>query len=135
MSSLRSVIPDVARELEEIAVDLVEWTLQGVESNAAAGAPIGPTSNLANSQRHDVRRVSGGAEGEAVSGAEYSAYVNYGTGSRGAGSNVPGRTPEIRYSAGWMGMAARPFFSEAAEVAREEWDAGWKRIDERLPRL
>lgn len=134
-SRLRSVIPDVVTELEDAAYDIVEWTLTGIESRAAADAPIGPTGVLAGSQSHESRRFSGGAEGVARSGAAYSAYVNYGTGQRGASSDVPGRTEEIRYSAGWMGMTARPFFSQSVEDGRDEWDRVWRALEGRLPRL
>ena len=134
-SKLRSVIPDVVDELEASAYSIVDWTLTGIESNAAAAAPIGPTGVLAGSQSHESRRVPGGAEGVARSGAYYSAYVNYGTGAAGASSNVPGRTEEITYSAGWKGMAARPFFSQAVEDGRDEWDRAWRALESRLPRL
>ena len=134
-SALRSVIPDVIEELDRAAFDIVEWTLTGIEGRAAAGAPIGPTGVLAGSQTHESRRTAEGAEGVASSGAAYSAYVNYGTGQKGASSDVPGRTDEIRYSAGWMGMSARPFFSQAVEDGRSEWDTAWRALEGRLPRL
>lgn len=134
-SKLRSVIPDVVRDLDKAAYDIVEWTLTGIEGRAAADAPIGPTGILAGSQTHDSRRIHDGAEGEARSGAAYSAYVNYGTGARGAASDVPGRTEEIRYSAGWVGMAARPFFSQSVEDGRVEWDRAWRALETRLSRL
>jgi hypothetical protein len=134
-SKLRSVIPDVVTELGDAAYDIVEWTLTGIESRAAADAPIGPTGVLAGSQSHESRRFAGGAEGVARSGAAYSAYVNYGTGQRGASSDVPGRTEEIRYSAGWMGVSARPFFSQSVEDGRVEWDRVWRALEGRLPRL
>lgn len=134
-SVLRSVIPDVIDELEKTAYEIVEWTLTGIESRAAAAAPIGPTGVLANSQAHETHRIRGGAEGTATSGAAYSAYVNYGTGARGASSDVPGRTPEIQYSSGWIGMSARPFFSQSVEDGRDEWDRVWRALEGRLPRL
>jgi len=133
--AVRSVIPDVIEEIEQAAYDFVEFTLAGIEGNAAAAAPIGPTGVLAGSQTHESRRVSGGAEGEARSGAAYSAYVNYGTGAAGAGSDIPGGAEEIQYTAGWAGMAARPFFSQAVEDGRVEWDAAWRGLERRLPRL
>lgn len=134
-AGFRSVIPQVADELEQFAFEMVDFVVTGIEANSKAGAPIGPTGNLANSQTSESRRIHGGAEGVARSGAEYSAYVNYGTGARGSASAVPGRTEEIRYSAGWQGMAARPYMSEAAEIATREWDEGWRRLEGSLPRL
>lgn len=134
-SKLRSVIPDVVIDLEDAAFDIVEWTLTGIEGRAAAAAPIGPTGVLAGSQTHESSRFRGGAEGVARSGAAYSAYVNYGTGQRGASSNVPGRTEEITYTAGWMGMTARPFFSQSVEDGRVEWDRAWRALEGRLSRL
>lgn len=134
-SSLRSVIPNVVQDLEDAAYEIVEWTLTGIEGNAAAAAPIGPTGVLANSQTHESSRFRGGAEGTASSGAAYSAYVNYGTGQRGAASDVPGRTDEIAYSAGWIGMPARPFFSQAVIDAEEDWNRAWMALEGRLSRL
>lgn len=132
---LRSVIPQVATKLGDVAYEIVEFTLVGIEAKAAAGAPIGPTGLLAGSQTHESRRTADGAEGEARSGAAYSAYVNFGTGGRGARSNVPGRTSEVTYTAGWIGMSARPFFSQAVEDGRDEWDRAWRGVEARLPRL
>lgn len=134
-AGFRSVIPQVIDELDDYAYRVCEFVLAGIESHAAAAAPIGPTGVLANSQDHETRRIPNGAEGEARSGAEYSAYVNYGTGARGASSNVPGRTEEISYSAGWPGMAARPFFSQAVVDGTAEWDKAWRALEAALPRL
>jgi len=131
----RSVIPQDQRELREIAYDVVEFVLAGWEGNASATAPIGETGNLAASIDHDTRRIPDGAEGEGRAGAEYAGYVNYGTGRAGAGSSVPNRGPEIGYSAGWAGMPAQPFASQAAVTAEKEWDAAWRKIERRLPRL
>lgn len=133
--ALRSVIPDVIDDLEDAAYTIVEWTLAGIEGNAAAAAPIGPTGVLAGSQTHESSRFSGGAEGTASSGAAYSAYVNYGTGQRGASSDVPGRTNEIVYSAGWIGMSARPFFSQAVIDGEDDWNRAWQALEGRLSRL
>lgn len=133
--ALRSVIPDLVDELGIASYEIVEFTLAGIESHAAASAPIGPTGVLANSQTHESRTIPGGAEGEATSGAGYSAYVNFGTGSAGAGSNVPNRPEEIVYSAGWKGMSARPYFSQAAVDGEVEWNRAWGALESRLPRL
>lgn len=133
--ALRSVIPELADDLETISHEIVEFVLVGIESQASAAAPIGPTGVLANSQTHESRRIPGGAEGEATSGADYSAYVNFGTGERGASSNVPNRPEEISYTAGWKGMSARPYFSQAAISGEEEWNRAWGAIESRLPRL
>lgn len=134
MVAIRSVIPEVNAELERIAVEAVRFVVTGVEANAKTEAPI-DTGNLANSQSHSLRLFPGGAEGVAASGAEYSAYVNYGTGARGAASNVPGRGSDVRYSAGWTGMAAQPYFSGAAEQARIEWERIWQGLGPTIPRI
>lgn len=134
--TFRSVIPKDADEIEQFFFELVDWVATGIEGNAAAEAPIGPTGKLANSieKKPTVKRGSI-MEGEVVASAEYAAYVNYGTGQAGAGSSVPGRTDEIRYSAGWKGMAARPFMSQAAETGRTELINGSHRLEGDLPRL
>ena len=133
-TGLRSVIPEVAAELGQQAGDIVEFVIQGVESNARAAAPI-RTGLLANANDSETSRFEGGAEGQAYNNVEYAAYVNFGTGARGAGSNVPNRPDEVRYTAGWTGMPAQPFMSEAAEIARDEWTRGWADLEARLPHL
>lgn len=133
--ALRSVIPEVADELAIAAGEIVEFVLVGIESQASAAAPIGPSGFLANSQSHESRRIPGGAEGEAVSGEDYSAYVNFGTGAAGASSSIPKRPEEIQYTAGWKGMSARPYFSQAALDGEDEWNRAWGALESRLPRL
>lgn len=134
--TFRTVIPKVADEIEEYVYELVDWVALGIEGNAATDAPRGPTGKLANSVEKKPTTMRGGlVEGEVVSSAEYSAYVDMGTGQRGAASDVPGRTEEVRYSAGWQGMAARPFFSSAVENGRVELDRGMRKLEGELPRL
>lgn len=134
--SFRSVIPQAADKIEQEVFELVDWVAVGIEGNAATDAPIGPTGKLAGSvEKKPTTRANGVVEGEVVASAEYAAYVNYGTGAAGASSAVPGRTEEIRYTSGWKGMAARPFFSSAVENGRNELVRGMHRIEGELPRL
>lgn len=134
--SFRSVIPQAAEKIEQEVYELVDWVAVGIEGNAATDAPRGPTGNLASGvEKKATTRRGGIVEGEVVSKAEYSAYVDMGTGQAGAASQVPGRSEDVRYSAGWKGMAARPFFSSAVENGRVELDRGMRRIEGELPRL
>lgn len=135
-SSFRTVIPKVADKIEDYVFELVDWVAVGIEGNAATDAPRGPTGKLANSvEKKPTTMQQGIVEGEVVASAEYAAYVNYGTGQKGAASDVPGRTEEVRYSAGWQGMAARPFFSSAVENGRIELERGMRKLEGELPRL
>lgn len=135
-ASFRSVIPQAADKIEQEVYELVDWVAVGIEGNAATDAPRGPTGKLANGiEKKPTTRSAGVVEGEVVSSAEYSAYVDMGTGQAGAASTVPGRSEEVRYSAGWQGMAARPFFSSAVENGRVELDRGMRKIEGGLPRL
>ena len=79
--TFRTVIPQDADEIERFFFELVEWVAVGIEGNAAADAPIGPTGKLANSiEKLPTRQMGSVIEGEVVATAEYAAYVNYGTG-------------------------------------------------------
>lgn len=135
-AAFRSVIPQVADEIEEYCYELLDWVATGIEGNAATDAPRGETGKLANGIEKKPTKISQGVvEAEVVSSAEYSAYVDMGTGAKGASSVVPGRTDDVRYTAGWAGMAARPFFSGAVENGRVELDKGMRKLEGELPRL
>jgi HK97 gp10 family phage protein len=52
-------------------------------------------------------------EGIVSTNVEYAAYVEYGTGQRGAGSNIERPESGIAYKSDWAGMAAKPYLYPA----------------------
>lgn len=129
MASIRLVvqanrIPAFSAALQEQAVEVVANVTVGIQAQAAMNAPI-RTGQLARSIRANVRQTGNGATGEVTVGAEYGAYVEFGTGQRGAGSSFPGKPTDVRYTPGWPGMSARPFLTPAVEAMRDEWEQEW----------
>ena len=130
---VKNDFPTMGDKLLKTAHMLVLEAVQNIESRAKQDVPIGPTGNLGNSiAASGVSVTAGKVEAEVNVSMEYAAYVNYGTGARGSSSTVPGRGPEIAYSGGWIGMTARPFLSQAAEVVGKEFMAAWQKLEKYL---
>lgn len=118
----------LAGKIDQNAERIVRETCLYIEGAAKSAAPIGPTGQLAGSIQSDVARYDQGWLGVVSDPVEYAAYVNYGTGSRGASSAVPERPEEIAYTGGWLGMEARPFMSQAGADGRARFEAAMKDI-------
>lgn len=120
-------IPEIIAESEVRASLAVSRTCMEIEAGAkrnliANGSVV--TGNLVSSiESHVV-----GASGEVATGVEYSIFVEYGTGQRGAASEFEGKPNGITYSAGWAGMSARPYLTPAAEAQRGPFLAAVSRI-------
>ena len=131
ISVTKNLLPSVAAQLPDLAYDIVEQVALGIRAKAAAGAPI-RTGDLARGYDHLSKRTATGAYGEVFNNVEYAPYVEFGTGSRGAGSMFPGKPEGLSYTMGWMGMAARPHLTPAVEEARVEWKQEWRSLRRRL---
>ena len=128
----KNKLADVARQLPDAALAIVQQVGSGIHSKAVAGAVIGPTGDFARGFEFDGgKRTSAGAYGEITNNVEYAPYVEFGTGARGQASNFPGK-PDVSYSGGWAGMAARPTLTPAVEEGRREWKAEWRALRRRL---
>lgn len=125
---IKNDLPRLAGLIDHGVEVVVRETTTFIHSEAAANAPIGPTGMLANGNQMELESIGDGYRGEVWNTMDYASYVNYGTGSRGQGSNVPDRPPEITYSGGWLGMPARPFMSQAAADAKPRFDRGLKGV-------
>jgi HK97 gp10 family phage protein len=69
-----SIIPEVIAAVEANAVEAVAQTAEDIAASAREQAPV-QTGHL----RSTIEGFSSGKEGEVVAGAEYAAYVEYGT--------------------------------------------------------
>jgi HK97 gp10 family phage protein len=87
-------IPEVIAEVEANAIKAVADVSADIERNAQARAPV-QTGYL----RSSIKAQAHGKSAEIEAGAEYAAYVEYGT----------------------YKMAARPFLSPAVEAAKDEF--------------
>lgn len=124
---VKNDFPALAGKLYDGAGQVVRETMLFIEGQAKSDAPI-DTGYMANSIQSEYSEPGTGPRGEVFAGAEYAAYVNYGTGSRGQSSAVPDRSPEITYTGSWLGMPARPFMSQAAADARPRFEQGMSKI-------
>lgn len=119
---LDSRLPDIMARLPGVIEKWVQRQVAKMEGRARAYAPV-DTGLLRNSSKQYIRNKGSSVEGEVMFNAYYAAYVNFGTGQRGAASNVPERPSEVRYGSS-VGRVAKPYLSLAAyEVAEELADA------------
>lgn len=127
---IKNDFPKIVTDIDNKARDIVRETTLFIEGAAKSAAPIGETGNLASGIQGggDVEKTAEGYEGAVYDPIEYAAYVNYGTGSRGQTSDVPGRTSEITYTGSWLGMPANPFMSQAAEDGRARFNNAFQKL-------
>ena len=102
------VVPAVIEATTDVA--------QIVLLEAQALCPV-DTGFLRESGHVDVQDTGSSAVGTVAFDAFYAAYVEYGTGQRGAASAGAGPYP---YSPTWPGMPAQPFLRPALDIVRGE---------------
>lgn len=116
-ATLKSRIPELIASAEVKVGAAVEKAVFDIEAHAK--------SNLVNQGAVDTGNLLGSIQGqmnaphsgEVSTPVEYSVYVEFGTGARGEASSFPGKPEGITYTAGWPGMAARPYLTPAVEEA------------------
>jgi phage gpG-like protein len=141
---LESRIPEIIGAAEVKAETAVSATAMKIEAQAKKNLVSNgsvETGNLLASIESHVE----GPFAEVGTNVEYSVFVEYGTGQRGAESEFEGKPDDISYTLGgrsetrqvslanfegggsiserafnegWMGMSARPFLTPAAEEQR-----------------
>lgn len=83
-----------------------------IQKNAKYLAPTGKTGQLRNSIKTKSQITPDGAEAQVFTNLEHAPYVEFGTGQRGAESDID-RPEGISYKADWKGQAAQPFLTPA----------------------
>jgi hypothetical protein len=115
---LDSNLSKVADALPNLLAMVMERETLQTERLARQWAPV-DTGMLRNSSTSSIQRGNP-TIGEVTFHAFYAAYVNFGTGSRGASSSVPDRPDNVRYTMGFGGMSAMPYLSLAANKVTKE---------------
>lgn len=87
-----------------------------IQKNAKLLAPV-KTGHLRNSIKTKSEITEDGAEAQVYTNCEYAAYTEFGTGQRGAESNID-RPEGVSYKADWKGMPAQPYMTPAFLHAR-----------------
>lgn len=114
-------IKSLMRKLERLGGDqsalergIKKGTLK-VQGDAKLLAPE-DTGQLRNSIQADVESKNGEVVGRVHTNVEYAAYVEFGTGQRGASSPSPPKSPDdLSYRQDWAGMAAQPYLYLSAK--------------------
>lgn len=95
--------------------DCVREAMEDARETAPVGTGIRREPRLVDSFSYEVN----GLKGEMRVRNPHAAYVEFGTGVRGAQST--GTAPGGKYDADWLGMAAQPYMYPAAQRARGDF--------------
>lgn len=82
-----------------------------VQKNAKLLAPV-KTGHLRNSIKTKSEITEDGAKAQVYTNCEYAIYTEFGTGQRGAESDIE-RPEGVSYKADWKGMPAQPYMTPA----------------------
>lgn len=129
---VNSNLTKIADALPSLFGAVIERQTMMLWRQAARLAPVGESGLLHNSGTYSVLASTSPVVGEVTFHAYYAAYVNFGTGSRGAASKVPDRPDNIRYTQGWVGMAAQPYLSIAYREVVDELRVWAKELGEMI---
>lgn len=114
-----------SREVQSEVKIAVRDSTNDVRNKAVNNAPVNKKIGLGGNLRRGITASNRGYEGAVKARADYAAFVEFGTGRRGASSGV---TPAINYRyGGKAGMRAQPYMWPAAEAARPAFFAALKR--------
>ena len=85
-----------------------------IQKNAKLLAPVAEVNGgyLRNSIKTKSETTTDGVKAEVYTNTEYAPYVEFGTGQRGAESNID-RPEGVSYKANWKGQAAQPYMTPA----------------------
>jgi hypothetical protein len=103
-------------KIEQGALEAAQDLAQIVLLEAQRIVPV-DTGELRDSGQVTMRQTEASVVGDIEFLAGHAAYVEYGTGIRGAASPGAGPYP---YSPTWPGMRAQPYLRPALEIARAE---------------
>ena len=87
-----------------------------IQANAKLLAPV-KTGHLRNSIKTKSDANGDIVKAQVYTNLEYGPYVEFGTGQRGAESNID-RSDGVSYKADWKGMHAQPYMAPAYLYAR-----------------
>lgn len=117
LDELLANLSGLGGNVKESARKGLERGAKKVQRNAKLLAPV-DTGHLRNSIKTNSKTTEDGAESQVFTNCEYGAYPEFGTGQRGAASNID-RPEGISYNAEWKGMPAQPFMTPAYLHAKD----------------
>ena len=128
VKGLKEALRDIRKyndRVQESVSDAIRNATYDVRNRAVEFAPVNKKIGLGGNLRRGIVAHHRGLQGFVEARAKYAAFVEYGTGRRGAGSGV---APPPDYSYGpRAGMRAQPYMWPAVEAARPAFFAALKR--------
>ena len=109
---------DISRVMQRIVPQMVDAVTEGCEEVQVEAQDIVPvdTGDLRNSIMVQTVALEGSVvQGTVAANQPYAAYVEFGTGKRGAASPGAGPYP---YTDSWPGMPSQPYMRPALDTAR-----------------
>lgn len=111
LDELLATLSGLGGDIKESSRKGLERGAKKIQKNAKYLVPT-KTSNLKNSIKTKSETTQDGAEAQVFTNCEYAPYVEFGTGQRGAESNID-RPEGVSYKADWKGQSAQPFLTPA----------------------
>lgn len=112
LNEVLAILSALGGNVKESARKGLESGAKKVQGNAKILCPTGKTGQLKNSIKTKSEITQEGARAQVFTNVEYAPYVEFGTGQRGAESNID-RPDGIAYKADWSGQAAQPYLTPA----------------------
>lgn len=112
LDKLLATLSGLGGDIKESCKKGLERGAKKIQKNAKYLAPVGETGNLRNSIKTKLQATQKGVEAQVFTNLEYAPYVEFGTGQRGAESNID-RPDGVSYKADWKGQAAQPYMTPA----------------------
>lgn len=111
LDELLATLSGLGGDIKESSRKGLERGAKKIQKNAKYLAPV-KTGQLRNSIKTKSETTQEGAEAQVYTNAEHAPYVEFGTGQRGAESNID-RPEGLSYKANWKGMSAQPYLTPA----------------------
>ena len=116
VGGLDEIAESLGATLEEVlpaAMKGVGKAAQSVSKTARMLVPV-DSGDLQKRIRARAPKIDGDTvEAKVVANTDYAVYVEYGTGERGAESDLPAGMPPATYSTDWNGQTAQPYMYPA----------------------
>lgn len=111
LDELLATLSSLGGDIKESSRKGLERGAKKIQKNAKLLAPV-DTGHLRNSIKTKSETTQDGAEAQVYTNLEYAPYVEFGTGQKGAESNID-RPEGVAYKADWKGMPAQPYLTPA----------------------
>jgi len=111
LDELLATLSGLGGNIKESSRKGLERGAKKIQKNAKLLAPV-DTGQLRNSIKTKSEVTQDGAKAQVYTNVEHAPYVEFGTGQRGAESNID-RPEGISYRADWKGQAAQPYMTPA----------------------